>query len=626
VSYQVLARKYRPQTFEEVVGQAPIVSTLKNAVAQKRIHHAYLFSGLRGVGKTTVARLMAKALNCAQGPTATPCNACASCAEIAGSRSIDVLEIDGASNRGIESIRELRETVRYSPARDHHKVYIIDEVHMLTPEAWNALLKTLEEPPPHVVFLFATTDYRKIPLTILSRCQHFEFRKIAAPEMAGHLRKVAEGEKIAVPDPVITLIVRAAEGSLRDAQSALDQVIAFSGETITEEQARAVLGVIDADLIAGFFAAVRAGDCARLVGIVDTVFENGYQAVQFLEDLMAYGRDLLLVRALPEAGRHLPGGADQARDLQPAAAAFGEDEMLRILELLTREEQRLKSTSNPRVLLEALAIRLARLADLTPIEDLIARLEKGGGAPAPGNGPAPGQGAGPARRPGAALSMSPAGGAAAASPAATAITAPDFEGSDAGGPAQVEAILQRVQDERGALGGILAQAAWVEIADGALLIAFDDKHTFFREKIESRDTADYLKNVAREVAGRNLLVRPVSTASMTRPAAAPAAGTPALSSTGSTGARAAAAAPRAAPGPAPAPAVEPAAPVTAPAGAGAAAPGAPAAAPVPANRATRGTALPEERRRQLQDEALREPLVKSVLETFGAQIVDVDQA
>ena len=599
MSYQVLARKYRPQTFEEVVGQAPIVSTLKNAVAQKRIHHAYLFSGLRGVGKTTVARLMAKALNCAQGPTATPCNACASCAEIAEARSLDVLEIDGASNRGIDAVRELRETVRYAPARDHHKVYIIDEVHMLTQEAWNALLKTLEEPPPHVVFLFATTDYRKIPLTILSRCQHFEFRKIAAADMTRHLRTMAEGEKIAVPDPVIAMIVRAAEGSLRDAQSALDQVIAFSGDAVTEEQARAVLGVIDGDLIAGFFTAVRARDCARLVGIVDTVFENGYQAVQFLEDLMAYGRDLLLVRAVADPGRYLPGGPDQARELQAAAAAFDEDEMLRLLELLTREEQRLKNTSNPRVLLEALAIRLARLADLTPIEDLIARLEKGGSAPA-ANGPAPttGAGPGPARRAGPALGTTPPTTAAPAAPPASVVPAsglsgveavkPAFEGAEIGGEARVETILRRVQDERGALGGILAQAAWVEIADGALLIAFDDRHTFFREKVESRDTSDYLKRVVREVAGQELQIRIVSTTTMTRPA-----------------------------GP------RPAAPVV-PVVAAAAPPTAPPVASSPA-RPARGTALPDDRRKQLQDEALREPLVKSVLETFGAQIVDVDQ-
>ncbi|MGH9749540.1 MAG: DNA polymerase III subunit gamma/tau, partial [Candidatus Polarisedimenticolia bacterium] len=384
MSYQVLARKYRPQTFEEVVGQQPIVTTLQNAVAQKRLHHAYLFSGLRGVGKTTVARLLAKSLNCAEGPTPTPCNRCASCREIAESRALDVLEIDGASNRGIDAVRELRETVRYSPSRDRYKVYIIDEVHMLTSEAWNALLKTLEEPPPHVVFLFATTDPRKIPLTILSRCQHFEFRKIAHADMERHLKKVAAGETVTVPDGAIDLIVRTAGGSLRDAQSALDQVIAFSGDAVTEEQARTILGVIDRELVTGFFAAVRSGDCARLLEIIESVFDQGYQPSQFLEDLMAHGRDLLLARAVKEPARFLSGGPEEVEAIARQAAPFSEDELLRLLELLTREEQRVKNSAHPRYLLEALAIKLARLADLTPIEDLLA-----GGRPAAGGGRAP---------------------------------------------------------------------------------------------------------------------------------------------------------------------------------------------------------------------------------------------
>src|SRR5262249_55943875 len=269
MSYQVIARKYRPQTFEEVVGQKPIVTTLRNAIEQRRVHHAYLFSGPRGVGKTTVARLLAKSLNCEKGPTAIPCNACASCAEIAQSRSMDVLEIDGASNRGIENIRELRETVRYAPARDRYKIFIIDEVHMLTDPAWNALLKTLEEPPPQVVFAFATTEYREIPRTILSRCQHFEFRKVAPSELLAHLAKVAEGEGVGAEPGVFDLIARVADGSLRDALSALDQVIAFSGTKVTADQARTILGVVDRELIVGFYQAVRERDCARLVGIVD---------------------------------------------------------------------------------------------------------------------------------------------------------------------------------------------------------------------------------------------------------------------------------------------------------------------------------------------------------------------
>jgi DNA polymerase-3 subunit gamma/tau len=574
VSYQVLARKYRPQTFEEVVGQAPIVTTLQNAVAQKRVHHAYLFSGLRGVGKTTVARLMAKALNCAEGPTPKPCNACASCGEVAASRALDVLEIDGASNRGIDAIRELRETVRYAPARDRYKVYIIDEVHMLTTEAWNALLKTLEEPPEQVVFLFATTDFRKIPLTILSRCQHFEFKKIAHAEMLTHLKKVAEGEKASIPASVLDLIGRMADGSLRDAQSALDQVIAFSGPTVTDEQARTILGVIDRDLITGFFDGVRARDCGRLVAIVETVFERGYQPVQFLEDLMAHGRDLLLARVVPDPARYLSGDPEEARTLAAQAAGFSEDDLLRLLELMTREEFRLKNSAHPRFLLEALAIKLARLADLVPLEELIARLEgpereppsaaPGAGparraAPAPPRDPAPARDASPARDP---VEGRPATAGFAEPEGARPIpTRPTPEVPATPEQAVVEAILKRVHGERGALGGFLEQATWLEIVEGALEIAFHEKHGFFREKIEARDSLDYLRRVAREVAGRDLRVSVVT--------AAPAA----LDT-----------------------------------------------------RAVSAAEAEETRKRRLREEAMRQPVVQTLLDAFGGEIVDVEKA
>jgi len=525
VSYQVLARKYRPQTFEEVVGQKPIVTTLQNAVANRRIHHAYLFSGLRGVGKTTVARLMAKSLNCVKGPTPTPDNTCSSCQEIAETRSMDVLEIDGASNRGIDAVRELRETVRYAPARDRYKVYIIDEVHMLTTEAWNALLKTLEEPPAHVVFLFATTDYRKLPLTILSRCQHFEFKKIPAADMTAHLLRIASGEGVTMPPAVAALITRMAEGSLRDAQSALDQVIAFSGATVTEEQARTILGVIDRDLILDFYGAVRGRDYARLVDIVETLFEKGHQPVQFLEDLMEYGRDLLLVRVVAEPGRHVAGGPEEIAALRERAALFSEDELLRILELMTREEYRIKNSTHPRFLLEALAIKLARLSDLKPIEELVAWVDgrtAGGPPDASGAGrpPRPGGREAPGGKITAASGERPDPGTAPPAPGrapgpgpvtvpgrAVEVAAPIPPQEEASERAAVEAFLKRVHEGRGALGGFLEEASWIEIKDGRLEIAFGEKQGFFKEKIEGRESIEYLKRVARETLGRDLAIK-----------------------------------------------------------------------------------------------------------------------
>jgi DNA polymerase-3 subunit gamma/tau len=552
LSYQVLARKYRPQTFEEVIGQKPIVVTLQNAVSQNRIHHAYLFSGLRGIGKTTVARLMAKSLNCEKGPTPQPCNDCASCNEIAASRSLDVLEIDGASNRGIDAIRELRETVRYAPARDRHKVYIIDEVHMLTSEAWNALLKTLEEPPPHVVFLFATTDYRKIPLTILSRCQHFEFKKIVPSEIRGHLERMAQEEKAEVQPGALDLITRLAEGSLRDAQSALDQVIAFSGDSVSEEQARTILGVIDRELVTGFYAAVRERDCDRLVAIIETVFDKGYQPVQYLEDLMAYGRDLLLACVLPEPGRHLTGGAEEIDRLVETSKAFGEDALLRLLELMTREELRVKNSAHPRFLLEALSIKLSRLADLRPIEDLIADLER------PPDGPGP---QAPRPRTAAAGPTPPTRRGRDAAPAEPPRAAPAAPPQPriGGDQAAVEAILKKVHEERGALGGFLGQAAWVEIRDDALWIAFGEKQSFFREKVENPEATDYLKRTAREIVGRDLAIRVEVT-------------TPAMLDTAEV-------------------------------------------SPAEAEAS---------RKRRLREDAMKEPAVQKLLESFGGEIIDVD--
>ena len=622
MSYQVIARKYRPQTFEEVVGQRPIIQTLQNAVEQRRLHHAYLFSGPRGCGKTTVARLLAKALNCEKGPTATPCNACSSCAEIAQSRSMDVLEIDGASNRGIDDVRELRETVRYMPARDRYRVFIIDEVHMLTDPAWNALLKTLEEPPPQVVFIFATTEYREIPRTILSRCQHFEFKKVAPSVLLEHLKKVAQGEGVTVEPSAADLIVRVAEGSLRDALSALDQVIAFSGDKVTDEQARTILGVVDRDLILDFFAAVRGRDCDRIVAIVDTLFEKGYQPVEFLEDVLAQGRDLLLARTVSEPSKYLAGTPEEIRALSERAAAWSEDELLRFIEIVTREETRIKNSSHARFLLEALGIRLARLADLKPIEEILASLEgPGSGAPSPGAKPAgadPGtRGAAPGAAPGrppAAPAPGPSRSVSAAPSAEPAAPIPVATEAPVSSPAFVEALLQRVHEERVAIGSMLEQAIWIQAAEESLRIVFSEKHGFFRDKVQSREVSEYLRSAVRALSGRDLRIvvetgAPGSFEPMSLGAAAPGMAAPRAAASVATPLNPAAAAPRAS-----VPTAAPAGPPAAPR-AGATT----GAAPRPAARI-----IDDAGRQALRDRALQEPAVRSVMDLFGGEIVDVE--
>ncbi|HYV17863.1 MAG TPA: DNA polymerase III subunit gamma/tau [Verrucomicrobiae bacterium] len=641
MSYQVIARKYRPQTFEEVVGQRPIIQTLENAVEQRRLHHAYLFSGPRGCGKTTVARLLAKALNCERGPTAHPDNTCSSCLEIAQSRSLDVLEIDGASNRGIDDVRELRETVRYAPARDRYKVFIIDEVHMLTDPAWNALLKTLEEPPPQVVFIFATTEYREIPRTILSRCQHFEFKKVAPSILLEHLKKVAEGEGATIEPKAADLIVRVAEGSLRDALSALDQVIAFSGTTVTDEKARTILGVVDRELILDFFAAVRGRDCDRIVAIVDTLFEKGYQPVEFLEDVLAQARDLLLARTVSDPAKYLAGTAEEILALAERAALWSEDELLRFIEIVTREEGRIKNSTHARFLLEALGIRLARLADLKPIEEILAALEgPGGPTPQPG-GPKPagtmppdtGRGTAPsAGRPSPAtpgpgssrtMSASPAPAfAPVAAPASPVVpvaeplpgAAPPLSATDAPVPSQafVEALLQRVHEERVTIGSMLEQAIWIQPAEDALRIVFSEKQTFFRDKVQSRDVTEYLKKTARELSGRELrIVVETGAPGSFEPMALGAAAVPAL--------------PAAVPGAtfaAPRPQYVP--PPRATFGADVAPRGSSPGAPRSAPGRPAAPKLDDAERQALKDRALGDPSVRSMLEMFGGELVDVE--
>src|SRR5438034_2881817 len=294
--YQVIARKFRPQVFEDVVGQKPIVQTLQNAIQMGRVGHAYLFSGPRGVGKTTTARILAKGLNCREGPTITPCNRCPSCEEIASGKSIDVLEIDAASNTGVDNIRELRESAKYAAARSRYKIFIIDEVHMLSTSAFNALLKILEEPPPHIVFIMATTERHKLPATILSRCQQFVFRTISPAEIHAHLRQIADREGVKIDDRAVSYIVKASEGSMRDAQSLLDQIISFSGQEVVDEDVRDVLGFIPSESLDRTVAALAAHDSKALLNNIEIVVDQGLNIQQYVREFISRVRDLLLIR------------------------------------------------------------------------------------------------------------------------------------------------------------------------------------------------------------------------------------------------------------------------------------------------------------------------------------------
>ena len=296
MSYLVLARKMRPQVFEEVIGQRHITQTLQNAISQNRVAHAFLFTGARGVGKTSTARILAKALNCEKGPSINPCNQCTSCREISAGNSMDVIEIDGASNRGIDEIRELRENVRYTPAKSRYKIFIIDEVHMLTREAFNALLKTLEEPPSHILFVFATTEPHKIPTTILSRCQRYDFKRIPLREIAENLKRITETEEVRVTPRGLLSIARESEGSMRDAQSLLDQVISYAGKEIKDEDLVDVLGLVDRKLLHDTIDAIAKQDAGRCMEIVEQVYQYGYDVQHFCRELLQTLRNLILLK------------------------------------------------------------------------------------------------------------------------------------------------------------------------------------------------------------------------------------------------------------------------------------------------------------------------------------------
>jgi DNA polymerase-3 subunit gamma/tau len=371
MTYLIYARKYRPKTFDEMIGQKAVVQTLKNAIKNNRVAQAYIFSGMRGVGKTTAARIFAKALNCQQGPTPTPCNKCEFCRSIDEDRSIDVLEIDGASNRGIEEVRSLREGVKYKPIYSRNKVIIIDEVHMLTREAFNALLKTLEEPPSHTVFIFATTEFHKVPATIISRCQHFEFKKISQRDIVNHLVDITQKEKIKISPAGLNFVAEAAEGSLRDAQSLLDQAVAFSGEVINDEDLKEILGTISREVLFEFSSMVMEEKPDAVFSLVDKLIERGYDLRYFYKELIQHFRNLLLVKSIEGPQELIPLSEEEIESLKKEAQKASSEDILRYLSVLQQGEQGLKYSSHPRIYLEVLLVKLCHFKKLIPVADIL---------------------------------------------------------------------------------------------------------------------------------------------------------------------------------------------------------------------------------------------------------------
>ncbi len=375
MSYQVLARKWRPQRFEEVIGQKHVVKTLQNAIVNNRIAHSFLFAGQRGVGKTSIARILAKALNCQEGPTAHPCGNCNSCKEIAHGNSIDVLEIDGASNTGVDDVRELRESVKYVPSKSRYKIYIIDEVHMLSNSAFNALLKTLEEPPAHVIFVFATTESHKIPATVLSRCQRFDLRRISLEAIVKQLSEITSGEKITISEQGLRWIAREAEGSMRDAQSILDRVISYAGEKISDEDIVEVLGIVDKDLLMRTSKAILDKDAKGCLDIVNDLFRFGYDTRQFYQAFLEHLRNLIIVKISKNPAQLVEMTQNECEVLKEQIKDSKVETLQRLFDVWLKAEDEINRSSLPQAVLEVALLKMVYIKRLLPLDDALAKLD-----------------------------------------------------------------------------------------------------------------------------------------------------------------------------------------------------------------------------------------------------------
>ena len=521
MSYQVIARKWRPQTFGEIVGQAHVTETLANAIRMNRVAHAYIFSGARGVGKTTAARILAKALNCAKGPTPEPCGECDSCKEIAAGTSLDVIEIDAASNRGIDQIRELREMVRYAPAAARTKVVILDEAHMLTDEASNALLKTLEEPPDKVIFVMATTQPENLTDTIRSRSQHFHFRALSFGEITGRLKEIGEKEGLHAEAGALAVIARAAEGSLRDALSLLEQARAYCGDEITDKQVRELLGVVPEEELEELVGAITSGSAERALGLVHRFQREGRNFQHFCREAIRYFRNLLVARVCGGESELIAVTPEQRPKLAAAAARFTEEDLTRFFQILLQTDDDLRRKPDPRLHLEMGLLRLVNASKLAPLEELMAELKEGARATTRASAP-------PAKTAGAPLAAAAAAGAsggaarASAEPAraplddsrtsgpapagassVVARAAQRFDGIEA---AQVEAIKSAIQTQQKFLGELIEHASRWELEGGEMRFYFRAESRAFAELLQARDPMERLRTITSKVLGRPLRV------------------------------------------------------------------------------------------------------------------------
>jgi DNA polymerase-3 subunit gamma/tau len=512
MSYQVLARKWRPQRFDDVVGQQAVTRTLRNALASGHLAHAFVFAGPRGVGKTTTARILARALNCQKGPTPDPCGVCDACVEIAEGRDIDVLEIDAATHTQVDNVREvIIAGLGILPVRNRYKVFIIDEVHQLSASSFNALLKSIEEPPPHVVFMMATTELDKIPETVLSRSQVYEFRTISAKAIAEQLRRIAEAEGIQVADESLQLIARDADGSMRDAQSKLDQVIAFTGRTIGVDDVSTVLGLVGRDLLLDTLQAVADENAPAAFALTGSAVEMGYDLRLVCRELARVVRDLLVLSVDPSRVNDPEIVGESERERLPALARrFSREDLLRAFDLLTRAETDIRSAAQPRYHLEMALLRWIYLRKLVPIEDLLAGAGLAGGTAPRGPRPDPPKAVAPRpfAAPGAAPSARPP---AAMPPPAAAAPQEPAKGSFK------DALLAQIRSTKSVFyNTVVAQAQKIEVTPDRVTFTFSATQKTLREMFEQN--RPWLESLAQQVAGRKVSVASANGAESAAPA------------------------------------------------------------------------------------------------------------